>query len=353
MGNTSLAKLASICSRTPTPSPTPRRRRTPPAPRQMLNFLVMGDWGGSDNSDWGYTTHGEVNTANAMNVAAQSLGAKFTLTLGDNFYDRGLNDSTASKRFANTVENCFKGDALSSDSGFEFKVIAGNHDHLGNVQIQIDYTKQSKRWSFPSHYYSFQKSAPDGATVDFVMIDTITLAGNSGKDHEGLCGNDLPGAVDAAVADAQMDFIKKQLEGSTADYIIVAGHYPVFSVGEHGPTKKLQENLRPLMKQFGVSAYMSGHDHNVQHIDVGDRVQYHVIGTAHGFSSNSMKNVGTVTKQQLKFHEWPDGGFATVEVSKKGMVITHLDGSGKMLYTAPAILPRSLTTSTDDAAVVV
>jgi tartrate-resistant acid phosphatase type 5 len=308
------------------------------AANDALNFLVMGDWGGSPKSP--YTTNDELITASAMNTAAHNLGAKFSLALGDNFYTTGVSKSTASVRFAETFESCFKGDALSSDADFEFNVIAGNHDHFGDVQLEIDYTNQSKRWNFPNYYYSFRKVAPDGATVDFVMIDTVQFAGNSGVDHHGLSGSELPGAADAEVAGAQLDFIKKQLQGNTADYIIVAGHYPVYSIAEHGPTSQLQEELRPLLRQYGVSAYLCGHEHNEQHIDVGDGVQYHVIGSAHGKDS-STAHAGTIKKDQLKFHSVPDGGFATVQVTKKGMVITHLDGSGKVLYTAPAIAPRS------------
>lgn len=310
------------------------------AANDALNFLVMGDWGGDARKP--YTTNDEVITASAMNTAAHNLGAKFTLALGDNFYTTGLSKSTASARFAGTFENCFKGDALSSDAGFEFNVLAGNHDHIGDVQLEIDYTKQSKRWNFPDYYYNFTKVAPDGATVDFVMIDTVVFAGNSGIDHHGLSGSELLGPADAEVAGAQLDFIKKQLQGSKADYIIVSGHYPVYSVAEHGPTEQLQKELKPLLTQYKVSAYLCGHEHNEQHIDVGDGVQYHVIGSAHDKDS-SMKHEKTITKDQLKFHSVPDGGFATVEVTKKGMVLTHLDGSGKVLYTAPAILPRSAT----------
>merc|ERR1719321_2634574 len=98
-----------------------------------------------------------------------------------------------------------------------------------------------------------------------------------------------------------MDFIKKTLQSSTADFLIVGGHYPVYSVGEHGPTRCLQEKLKPLLIQYKVSAWMNGHDHSEQHIDVGDGVQYHVIGSAHkGDSSTS--HMSSVSKSQLKFH---------------------------------------------------
>lgn len=54
----------------------------------------------------------------------------------------------------------------------------------------------------------------------------------------------------------------------------------VWSVAEHGPTQVLVENLKPLLEQYGVTAYFCGHDHNMQHLtDSG--VQYYVTGAGH------------------------------------------------------------------------
>ena len=50
----------------------------------------------------------------------------------------------------------------------------------------------------------------------------------------------------------------------SADYLIVAGHHPVFSAGVHGNTKYLESNLKPLLEENNVSVYLSGHDHNSQ-----------------------------------------------------------------------------------------
>ena len=52
-----------------------------------------------------------------------------------------------------------------------------------------------------------------------------------------------------------------------ADYILVGGHYPVYSVGRNGPTECLYSRLEPLLYEYRVTAYLSGHDHNLQ---VGD-----------------------------------------------------------------------------------
>ena len=46
----------------------------------------------------------------------------------------------------------------------------------------------------------------------------------------------------------------------------MCGHYPVFSVGSHGDTDELQENLLPLLEAYGVDVYFSGHDHLSAHL---------------------------------------------------------------------------------------
>ena len=46
-----------------------------------LNFIVMGDWGGQDDSP--YTTKGELLTAKAMADAATQHDARFVVALGE------------------------------------------------------------------------------------------------------------------------------------------------------------------------------------------------------------------------------------------------------------------------------
>jgi len=295
-----------------------------------LDFLVMGDWGGQDSHP--YTTGAERHTAHGMNDAAKRFGAKFALALGDNFYDDGVND-VSDKRFQETFENCFSGESLSAAKGFKFHVVAGNHDHNGNVQAQIDYSSKSERWSFPSAYYSFTAVAPDGATIQFVMIDTVLLAGNSDQ------GATKPSNF--TLASDQLAFIKTTLEKSTADFLVVAGHYPVFSIAENGPTRELQPDRFSYLRDYKVSAYLSGHDHNEQYIDVGDNIQYHVIGSAHK-GNPSRRHAHTLKSGQLKFYD-AHPGFASVSVSKSGMQIKHWKSNGELLFAAPVILPRAVT----------
>ena len=48
-------------------------------------------------------------------------------------------------------------------------------------------------------------------------------------------------------------WIDEQLAKSSADFVFVGGHYPVWSPGQHGPTQDLVDKLAPLLEKHGVS----------------------------------------------------------------------------------------------------
>jgi len=50
----------------------------------------------------------------------------------------------------------------------------------------------------------------------------------------------------------------------SAKYLLVGGHYPMYSAGLHGPTNCLIDRLYPKLTQHNVTAYLAGHDHNLQ-----------------------------------------------------------------------------------------
>ncbi|KAJ1476210.1 Metallo-dependent phosphatase-like protein [Baffinella frigidus] len=75
----------------------------------------------------------------------------------------------------------------------------------------------------------------------------------------------------------QLRWLEETLAASTADFLIVAGHYPILSGGEHGSTPSLQTTVKPLLEKYGVDAYLAGHDHTLQHLE-SNGVQYYVSG---------------------------------------------------------------------------
>jgi 3',5'-cyclic AMP phosphodiesterase CpdA len=255
-----------------------------------LNFLVMGDWGGSGSRP--FTTGGEISVADAMGKLAPTSQSNFALALGDNFYSTGITTDENDQRFKSTFEDVFTADSLKGDSFF--RVVAGNHDHYGNVTAQVAYSSHSKRWHFPSLYYSFTEAIPAAgpedadSSVQIVLIDTVLLSGQAADPVTGehLPGSNYTGPADQQAADDQWAWLEGELAKSTADYLIVAGHYPVYSICEHGPTAVLVSKLKPMMEKYKVTAYLAGHDHCAEHINEGKpgSVDYHGIGASHSLA---------------------------------------------------------------------
>ena len=69
----------------------------------------------------------------------------------------------------------------------------------------------------------------------------------------------------------------------------------VWSVAEHGPTQLLVDRLRPMLVKYNVTAYICGHDHNMQHIQENNHfVEYFLIGAGHD-TNPSMEHMVSCT----------------------------------------------------------
>uniref|UniRef100_A0A915KP24 Uncharacterized protein n=1 Tax=Romanomermis culicivorax TaxID=13658 RepID=A0A915KP24_ROMCU len=95
--------------------------------QKTLKFSALGDWGGLPV--WPYYSRAQKIVAQALGELAKSEKIDFHLSLGDHFYFVGVKDDDDS-RFETTP----------------WYMMAGNHDHLGNISAQISYTKKSGRW---------------------------------------------------------------------------------------------------------------------------------------------------------------------------------------------------------------
>ena len=119
-----------------------------------------------------------------------------------------------------SLQNVFTAQSLQH----RWYVIAGNHDHYGNVSAQVAYSKVSSRWYMPDLYYTEIISIPGTQDdVQFVFIDTIILAGLT---HPVIRSIKPKGPSDFRAAQDQLAWIETTLSQSTAKWLFVLGHYP-------------------------------------------------------------------------------------------------------------------------------
>jgi len=288
-----------------------------------LSFLTIADWGGIESPP--YFRSAQKACAYGMGRVASGIGSKFVVALGDNFYHHGIDGTEYVARFQQTFEDVYTANSLQTP----WYVIAGNHDYAGNVSAQVAYTRLSKRWRYPDLYHGFVQPIPGTSmTFELILIDTIVL------DTDGYAMTE------------QWEWLERRLETSQADYLWVGGHYPVWSVCEHGPTMTLVARLRPLLERYNVTGYMSGHDHCQQYLDEGRGPHYIVTGTGTE-CCYSASNRHAVPKGALKWHHSAQhshgaiGGFVSFTITNQSMTATFYDQDGDRLYVTPGMVPRA------------
>jgi len=319
-----------------------------------LSFLSMGDWGGQDGEP--YYTGGQKASADVgMPLIAKELDAKFVLALGDNFYGSGINGDENNARFHETFEDVYSNKSLQ----IPFYVVAGNHDHMHNVTAQIFYSNHSSRWTFPDMYYTFTKTFNTSGgerTAQFILIDTVIFSGLSYHDEELDLFVKPTGPLNQIVADVQYAWLKSTLEESTADYIWVGGHYPVWSVCSHGPTAKLVQDVKPLLEMHDVTGYIAGHDHCMSFIQENeDGPTYPLAGSTHGCCYGA-GNLDKNPQGSVKFYvsaENANGkksGFASFSMGADFAIIRMHDENGVELFksTKSARKAKMLKTAFSD-----
>jgi tartrate-resistant acid phosphatase type 5 len=275
-----------------------------------MNFLVFGDWGRNGETD-------QIEVAAQMAKAAKDIGAKFVISVGDNFYENGV-ASVDDKQWQTSFEKVYSAPSLQ----VPWQVILGNHDYHGNCDAQIAYGKTNSRWKMPARYYVKSEQIDSATTVDFFYLDTTPMiksyysTANSEKTHDQVITQDVP---------KQLAWFKDALAASTAQWKIVIGHHPIYSGGGHGDTVELIENILPLLQEHKVQAYFNGHDHDLQHLQAG---------TLNLFDSGAgSQHTLTFYTKRSKFAK-SCSGFTTVSLQADKMIVQMIDNHGTLLYTA-------------------
>lgn len=297
-----------LAAATPLPPLPPRARGS-----GAQTFVALGDWGRNGSRR-------QYEVGQAMAGAAGRMESQFVLSMGDNFYPAGVS-SVDDPKWRSSFERVYAQPALQ----VPWYVALGNHDYRGDPRAQIAYTARSDRWRMPSAYYAVPGAALGIPEMDLFVLDTSPMLPMRPE----LLAQVIRGRLPPHECGAQLAWFEEALAQSRAPWKVVIGHHPIHSGGHHGDARELIAHVKPLLERYGVQAYLSGHDHVLQHIRNGS-VDYVVTGA--GASAGDVTDVpGSRFKASRE-------GFAAFEVAGDVMRLEFLDFTGVSLYRTE--LPR-------------
>jgi tartrate-resistant acid phosphatase type 5 len=255
--------------------------------RKSFNFMIVSDFGWNG---YGYQTE----VAEQMAKTADSIGAKFIATCGDNFQISGV-ASTQDPLWNSSFENVYRGNSLQVD----WYPVLGNHDYKGNT---------------------FAKKVNDSISVRFIFLDTPPLIEEYRKNPA-----EYPDAVKQD-ADKEIKWLNGVLADSKEQWKIVFGHHPVFSASKkHGNTKEMIERVKPLLEKYNAQVYFCGHDHDMQHLhEKGGKVDYIVTGSGGETRPNSSNEMSIFSKSEP--------GFSVVSLKADSLRICFVGTKGNIVY---------------------
>lgn len=274
----------------------------------MLSFLAVGDWGRRGSP-------AQRAVAAGMACAATRCHPSLVFSTGDNFYEDGVS-CVHDPQFGKTFERVY--DAPELD--LPWYAVLGNHDYRGSVDAQIAYTRRSRRWHLPSRYYA-RRFESEGVSALVAFLDTTPFVCRyrpGGSEYTpGVIGQD---------PEAQLVWLDRILGAQDVDWKLVVGHHPVFSGSPfHGAPPELQARLQPLLERHGVNAYLCGHEHDLQHLEVNG-VQYVVTG-----GGSECRETGACTETRACHGTL---GFLTAQAAQHEMTLQLCGADGEPLHEA-------------------
>lgn len=336
-----------------------------------LTFFAIGDWG----REGGFNQRALAET---MNEVAGLRSPQFIVSTGDNFYFDGVK-SVNDPKWKTSFEDVYTGENLQ----IPWYPVFGNHDHLGNAQAQLDYSEQSDIWHFPSSYYSKVKMAgatsvrllfldtdpyvrkeklhrfyrkyvlPDSANRAF-LVDSIfkmPVAGKLLTDMDTIEDAEERKEFFISKADTlitfknlrkylsrkeskfylsmdtegQTAYIDSVLSKSSADFIIVVGHHPMYTGGKRSRREnRIKELLEERFINYNVDLYIAGHEHDLQFINP-ETGTYHVVSGAGSKLRETGDMEHTVYAESVN-------GFVCVSVTEGVILLDYYNINGDVTF---------------------
>ena len=273
-----------------------------------VTFIIGNDFGRN-----GYYEQKAV--AATMGHVAEQIGPEAVLALGDVHHYGGV-QSVSDPLWMTNYELVYSHPELMVD----WYPVLGNHEYRGNTQAVIDYSDISRRWKMPARYYA-KSFDEDGTTIKIVFIDTTPLIDKYHKKNDTY--------PDAALRDidAQLKWLDATLAEATEDWVIVAGHHPIYAYTDKEESERadMQKRVDSILRRHNVDMYICGHLHNYQHIRrPGSKIDY-VVNTSASQTRKPEPVDGTVFCSDR-------AGFSVLTVDKKSLKLHMLDKDGNIIH---------------------
>lgn len=189
----------------------------------VCTIHIIGDWG----------RRGQFHQQNIANIMS-NIEHDAVISVGDNFYPEGIQNSH-DPHIYDSWQNIYN----PSKPWF---VALGNHDHRGNTTAQtlIDLPF----WNMPAPIYAFDK-----CNQTFVVMDSTHI-------------------------NKQQLRIVEYLLGKTSLNKWIIAHHPIYTSGwHHHVDEEYRQKMINIYDKYNVKGIISGHDHNLQHIELDGIVQ--------------------------------------------------------------------------------
>jgi hypothetical protein len=124
----------------------------------------------------------------------------------------------------------------------------------------------------------------------------------------------------------QKHFLEAELKKETrASWRWVVSHFPLYSAGVKGDSARLIKEWGPLLKANNFSLYLSGHDHNLQHLEVEGYTNSFVVSGGGGAGLYAIKSAQRGFAEKIL-------GFVHLHLSADKMDVQFIDTNGDCLH---------------------
>ncbi len=272
-----------------------------------VNLIVANDLGRN-----GYYEQKPI--AELMGDMGEIIGPDAVIALGDVHHFEGV-QSIDDPLWMTNYETIYSHPELMID----WFPICGNHEYRGNTQAVLDYSNVSRRWNMPAKYYS-KTFRGKGTSMKVIFLDTTPIIDKYFNDKEGY-----PDASGQDV-NAQLQWLDKELANATEDWIIVAGHHPIYAdtPKDDSERKDMQSKVDAIIKKHNVDMYICGHIHNFQHIK-RNGIDY-IVNSSGSLSREKVNTIdGTVFTSG-------SAGFSMIGADNTKLTLSMIDNNGNVIH---------------------